>query len=97
MLYFWRDRDREVDFLIHCGGRFELLEAKWSKTPTLDDTQQITRFEKMFGHEAVISAEIICRCEQSFALTPGRGEKAYQDNPACRYPRRCGEGWRRRA
>jgi len=30
-LFFWRDRTREVDFLVDLGGRLELFEAKWCR------------------------------------------------------------------
>ncbi|MGH7860559.1 MAG: ATP-binding protein, partial [Candidatus Binatia bacterium] len=32
-LFFWRDRVKEVDFLVHRGGRFEIYEAKWTERP----------------------------------------------------------------
>jgi predicted AAA+ superfamily ATPase len=31
-LFFWRDRAREVDFVVDTGGRIELFEAKWTGT-----------------------------------------------------------------
>ena len=30
-LFFWRDRTREVDFVVDVGGRLELFEAKWTE------------------------------------------------------------------
>jgi hypothetical protein len=32
-LFFWRDRAREVDFVVDVGGRLELFEAKWTEVP----------------------------------------------------------------
>ena len=32
-LFFWRDRTREVDFVVDVGGRLELFEAKWTELP----------------------------------------------------------------
>ena len=32
-LFFWRDRTREVDFVVDAGGRLELFEAKWTELP----------------------------------------------------------------
>src|SRR5208283_1137277 len=32
-LFFWRDRTREVDFVVDVGGRLELFEAKWAEVP----------------------------------------------------------------
>ena len=31
-LPFWRDRTREVDFVVDVGGRLELFEAKWTES-----------------------------------------------------------------
>ena len=31
-LFFWRDRTREVDFVVDTGGRLELFEAKWTRS-----------------------------------------------------------------
>jgi hypothetical protein len=28
-MFFWRDRTREVDFVVDIAGRLELFEAKW--------------------------------------------------------------------
>ncbi|MCB1125179.1 MAG: DUF4143 domain-containing protein [Verrucomicrobiae bacterium] len=32
-LVFWREREREVDFVLHRGGRFVLAEAWWTELP----------------------------------------------------------------
>jgi len=32
-VFFWRDRTREVDFLVEAGGLLELFEAKWADVP----------------------------------------------------------------
>ncbi|MGB8112873.1 MAG: ATP-binding protein, partial [Candidatus Sulfotelmatobacter sp.] len=37
-LFFWRDRTREVDFVVDAGGRLELFEAKWTELPDIGDT-----------------------------------------------------------
>lgn len=33
-LFFWRDRTREVDFVVDVGGRLELFEAAWNPKET---------------------------------------------------------------
>lgn len=33
-LYYWRDRTKEADFLLHRAGRFRIADAKWSEHPT---------------------------------------------------------------
>jgi hypothetical protein len=37
-LFFWRDRAREVDFVVDVGGHLELFEAKWTELPNAGDT-----------------------------------------------------------
>ena len=36
-LFFWRDRTREVDFVVDAGGRLHLYEAKWTEFPAAAD------------------------------------------------------------
>jgi uncharacterized protein len=36
-LFFWRDRTREVDFVVDIAGRLELFEAKWAEVPVSGD------------------------------------------------------------
>jgi len=42
-LFFWRQREREVDFVIHRGGRFLLAESKWTELPDARDTANLHR------------------------------------------------------
>jgi hypothetical protein len=37
-LFFWRNRTREVDFVVDTGGRLELFEAKWMELPDVGDS-----------------------------------------------------------
>src|SRR6202140_3226883 len=37
-LFFWRDRTREVDFVVDTGGQLDLFEAKWTELPGDGDT-----------------------------------------------------------
>jgi predicted AAA+ superfamily ATPase len=69
-LHFWRDRAKEVDFLIHRGGRFELAEAKWTELPTDRDSAALRRLIEELGEKAVTRAAIVCRCRNQFPL-PG--------------------------
>ena len=36
--FFWLDRTREVDFMVHACARLELFEAKWTELPDACDT-----------------------------------------------------------
>lgn len=69
-LFYWRDRTREVDFLIHRGGRFELMEAKFGQNPTMKDAQKIEQVVNILGKKNIISASILCRAPSSFQVTP---------------------------
>ncbi|MEL6195582.1 MAG: ATP-binding protein [Myxococcota bacterium] len=50
-VFYWRDRNAEVDFILHRAGRFESLEAKWS-----DTSAQLTR--GMHAFESHVKAEV---------------------------------------
>lgn len=59
-LHFWRDRGREVDFVIHRGGRFELMEAKLTADPTRRDAAQLEEVAARLGGP-VTAQRILCR------------------------------------
>ncbi len=59
-LHFWRDREAEVDFVIHRGGRFELLEAKFTEDPTRRDAAQLEAVAERLGAD-VVTQRILCR------------------------------------
>lgn len=66
-LHFWRDRGREVDFLIHRGGRFELLEAKLTADPTPRDAAQLEDVARVLGGK-VSAQRLLCRVDQPVVL-----------------------------
>ena len=68
-LHFWRDRAKEVDFLFHRGGRFELADAKWTEYPTDRETAGLRRLIDELGEKTVERAAIICRCRNAFPLS----------------------------
>ncbi len=68
-LHFWRDRGREVDFLIHRGGRFELMEAKFTAEPTHRDAAQLRDVAERLSGE-VIAQRILCRVANTRQLGP---------------------------
>jgi predicted AAA+ superfamily ATPase len=69
-LNFWRDRSKEVDFLVHQGGRFHLGEAKWTEQPSQQDADGLMRVTAELPADTVVSREIVCRCANAFPL-PG--------------------------
>lgn len=69
-LYFWRDRTREVDFVIDTGGRFELYEAKWTEIPDTSDAANLDFVRKSLGSSRTNEAAVISRTPNSFPLSP---------------------------
>jgi predicted AAA+ superfamily ATPase len=70
-LFFWRDRTREVDFLVDAGGRLELFEAKWTELPDVGDTVNLDFVRNVVGKSRVGGGAIICRTPNSFPLANG--------------------------
>lgn len=71
-LFYWRDRGREVDFLLHQGGRFQLLEAKWTEHPDPRETGGLKTVASQLPRGSVRRQAIICRAHHAHPL----GEEA---------------------
>jgi hypothetical protein len=70
-LFFWRDRSREVDFVLDEGGRLQLYEAKWTELPDARDTSNLDFLRNLAGVSRVRSAAVVCRARHSFPLGDG--------------------------
>ena len=70
-LFFWRDRTREVDFLVDAGGRLELYEAKWTELPDTGDTVNLEFVRNVVGKSRLAGAAVICRSANGFPLANG--------------------------
>jgi predicted AAA+ superfamily ATPase len=70
-LFFWRDRTREVDFVVDVAGRLGLLEAKWAEVPTAGDAVNLDFVRNVVGKSRVASSGIICRTPNSYPLANG--------------------------
>ena len=70
-LFFWRDRTREVDFVVDLAGRVELFEAKWTELPTSRDAVNLAFVRDIVGTSRVAGGGIICRARNSFPLDQG--------------------------
>jgi predicted AAA+ superfamily ATPase len=70
-LFFWRDRTREVDFVVDIGGRLELYEAKWSEVPEAGDAVNLEFVRKAIGKSRIAAGAIVCRAPHSFPLSNG--------------------------
>jgi predicted AAA+ superfamily ATPase len=70
-LFFWRDRTREVDFVVDVGGRLELFESKWTELATESDTVNLDFVRKIIGKARVTSGAVVSRTPNSFLLING--------------------------
>ena len=70
-LFFWRDRTREVDFVVDAGGRLELFEAKWTELPSVNDTANLDFVRKALGKAVVVGGAVVVRTPNSFPLANG--------------------------
>ena len=70
-LFFWRDRTREVDFVVDIGGRLELLEAKWSEVPDVSDAVNLDFVQGVMGQSRISDKAIVCRANNSYPLAEG--------------------------
>lgn len=67
--WYWREqKGTEVDFLLHAGGRFDLLECKWSTHPDRNDTRHLATVSRFIGHENIRTREIICRTQAPYKI-----------------------------
>ena len=70
-LFFWRDRTREVDFLVEAAAGVQLFEAKWAELPSMDDAAGLEFVRRVVGERRVIAADLICRTPNAFPLERG--------------------------
>ena len=70
-LFFWRDRTREVDFVVDVGGSLELFEAKWTELPAAGDAANLAFVREVVGKKRIASGAVVCRAPNSFPLAGG--------------------------
>ena len=70
-LFFWRDRTREVDFLVDTGGNVELFEAKWTELPDARDTAHLENVRNAIGQKLVTGGAVVCRTPNSYPFSNG--------------------------
>lgn len=70
-LFFWRDRTREVDFVVDVGGRLELFEAKWTEIPDAGDAANLEFVRHLVGKAKIASASVVARTPNAFPLPNG--------------------------
>lgn len=81
-LNFWRDRAKEADFLHHRGGRFMLLDAKWSEHPTSKDASALRQVAAKLPRGSVDAMAIVCRAANRHPLGGGVEAIPLDDLPA---------------
>lgn len=68
--WFWRNKyGLEADFLIHRGGRFSILEAKFTETPDRRDAEKLQEIASLLGENNVDRMAVAARVEQPYPLT----------------------------
>jgi predicted AAA+ superfamily ATPase len=70
-LFFWRDRTREVDFVVDAGGRLELFEAKWTELPDMGDAVNLDFVRNVLGNSHVTGCYVVTRTPNSFPFPNG--------------------------
>jgi predicted AAA+ superfamily ATPase len=68
-LFFWRDRTREVDFVVDIGGHLELYEAKWTEVPAASDATNLDFVQKTIGKSRITKSAVLCRTPKGYALS----------------------------
>lgn len=71
-LFYYRDRTKEVDFLVHRGGRFDLFECKWTEQPARGDVAPMARLAEELGEDRVTSRTLLCRAPNPMRLDQAR-------------------------
>jgi predicted AAA+ superfamily ATPase len=70
-LFFWRDRNKEIDLLLQRGGRFWLADAKWCELPQAGDGRRLRQLAAEIGADQVAGLALICRTANRFGLGDG--------------------------
>ena len=68
-MFFWRDRTREVDFVVDAAGKLELFEAKWNEVPTVADSVNLEFVRNVVGKSRIASGAVVCRTSKSYPLS----------------------------
>lgn len=69
-LWYYRDQQREADFVISCGGRLHLMDAKWKSLPTERDFAALRAIQRQFK-QAAPELTLITSGKDSFPVAPG--------------------------
>ena len=67
-IWFYRDRQREVDFIIDIDGELSLYECKWTELPSLADANNLAKVGSTLN-KPIRSQAVIGRPKTSFPLS----------------------------
>ncbi len=67
-LHFWRERNRDVDLLVHRAGRFHLAELRWSQTPEAQAAQPLRKVRDLLPPGSVEGCALFCRAANLWCL-----------------------------
>lgn len=67
-LFYWSDRTREADFLIHKAGTFELLDAKWAVSPDRKGARTLMKVADFLPPNSVRRMALVCRTPHAYPL-----------------------------
>ena len=70
-LFFWRDRTREVDFVVDIGGRLELFEAKWTELPAASDAVNLDFVRNVVGKSRIACPSVLFRLLRCHCILDG--------------------------
>jgi predicted AAA+ superfamily ATPase len=70
-LFFWRDRTREIDFVVEGDKGVELYEAKWTELPTASDLVNLAFFRETAQRVRIARGAVVCRAQHAFPLAKG--------------------------
>jgi len=71
-LWFYRDQQREADFLISYGSKIYLLDAKWKEVPTSRDFMKINAIQGFFKY-AHDKTYLVSTSDNSFPVSSKEG------------------------
>ena len=67
-LHFWRDRNREVDLLLHRAGRFHLADVKWTPNPEARAAQALLKVRDLLPEGSVEGCALFCRSANRWSI-----------------------------
>jgi len=70
---FWRDRTKEVDFVVPTPRGLALLDASWSEFPSTADVRRLLRIREEIGTPDVAHVAVVCRTPDRQALRAPSG------------------------